>query len=419
MTIYITLGIPVVSSLLFTHFFNVNVGNSYGFFPTIVWVYYFIENRKEAFITSFLLLICCLAFQYYEQLYVPNAPAIVMVVSYFPSLIVLFIMMKLITDEIDGYRADLIDKQADLETVNQQMEQKNEQLATLNSQLQEAVSAEQKTSIDLEMSNARLINMQNHLVQVEKTNSSARLMRGTVEQLSNPLNFVFAGVNAIIDGEQEVSEVLSEYRKLHKLKEEGERQGKLEEIRAMEQEMDFDESLDDRKGIIGDTEKGISQVDELLHLLTLFTEQISPVNLIPTNVAEIAREQIGLLTPKQQARIELKVDENLTEASVAQSAFASSLSHLIKNALESGDGKIVVKLWPMGKRWAVSVKDTGKGMSDKVKGRATEPFYTTKKPPHKGVGLSIVSHVVLQHDGILEIDSTKNKGTTIFLSMPN
>lgn len=72
----------------------------------------------------------------------------------------------------------------------------------------------------------------------------------------------------------------------------------------------------------------------------------------------------------------------------------------------------------MGKKWAISVQDFGVGMSKKVIKKSTEPFYTTKPNPHQGLGLAIVSHIILQHEGKIEIESKENVGTTVFISMP-
>jgi PAS domain S-box-containing protein len=67
----------------------------------------------------------------------------------------------------------------------------------------------------------------------------------------------------------------------------------------------------------------------------------------------------------------------------------------------------------------VSVTDNGCGMTDEVKRRALEPFFTTKtRGLGTGLGLSLVHGVVVGAGGTLDIDSKPGKGTTVILNLP-
>ncbi|HWA89828.1 MAG TPA: CHASE sensor domain-containing protein [Rhizomicrobium sp.] len=65
------------------------------------------------------------------------------------------------------------------------------------------------------------------------------------------------------------------------------------------------------------------------------------------------------------------------------------------------------------------VKDTGFGMSDEVKAKALDPFFTTK--PHgkgTGLGLSTTFGYIRQTGGALEIDTALGEGTAIRIRLP-
>jgi signal transduction histidine kinase len=68
---------------------------------------------------------------------------------------------------------------------------------------------------------------------------------------------------------------------------------------------------------------------------------------------------------------------------------------------------------------ALSVRDTGEGMSEEVRERAVDPFFTTK-PLGKGtgLGLSMTFGYVRQSSGYLVIESQPDQGTSITIFMP-
>jgi PAS domain S-box-containing protein len=68
---------------------------------------------------------------------------------------------------------------------------------------------------------------------------------------------------------------------------------------------------------------------------------------------------------------------------------------------------------------AISVSDTGMGMTDEVAARACEPFYTTKEPGKgSGLGLSQVYGLAQQSGGALSIKSKVGKGTRVEVYLP-
>jgi signal transduction histidine kinase len=68
---------------------------------------------------------------------------------------------------------------------------------------------------------------------------------------------------------------------------------------------------------------------------------------------------------------------------------------------------------------AVSLTDTGHGMSQEVVDRAFEPFFTTKDiGAGTGLGLSQVLGFVRQLSGHVTIESTSGSGTVVTLFLP-
>ena len=69
-------------------------------------------------------------------------------------------------------------------------------------------------------------------------------------------------------------------------------------------------------------------------------------------------------------------------------------------------------------RVLVEVCDTGIGMSEAVRNRCLEPFFTTKGERGTGLGLAMVYGMVQRHGAELEIHSETGAGTTVRLIFP-
>ena len=68
---------------------------------------------------------------------------------------------------------------------------------------------------------------------------------------------------------------------------------------------------------------------------------------------------------------------------------------------------------------ALSVTDTGQGMSAEMADHLFEPFFTTKQPGSgTGLGLSIVHSIVTDLGGTIHVDSEKDRGTTFTVYLP-
>ncbi len=66
----------------------------------------------------------------------------------------------------------------------------------------------------------------------------------------------------------------------------------------------------------------------------------------------------------------------------------------------------------------ILVADNGEGMSEEVKRRMFEPYFSTKKANGTGLGLATVNQIVTQFGGAIVVDSTVGRGTTIAVYLP-
>ena len=73
-----------------------------------------------------------------------------------------------------------------------------------------------------------------------------------------------------------------------------------------------------------------------------------------------------------------------------------------------------------GKEFAlIEIEDSGKGIDDGIKTKIFEPYFSTKENgKNLGMGLYIVSKVMREHGGFIELDSKPGQGTKFSLYMP-
>lgn len=57
-------------------------------------------------------------------------------------------------------------------------------------------------------------------------------------------------------------------------------------------------------------------------------------------------------------------------------------------------------------------------MSDEVKKKIFEPFFSTKPEKGNGLGMTVAYSIILQHNGKIAMESEEGKGTTFILKLP-
>ncbi len=143
---------------------------------------------------------------------------------------------------------------------------------------------------------------------------------------------------------------------------------------------------------------------------------------------ELVRDVIELTRPRWQDQAHVRgvtieivphlapVPEIAGEAPPLREVIMNLLLNAV-DALPQG-GTITITTAAADGRVVCAVADTGVGMTDDVRHRALEPFFTTKGPHNTGLGLSLTHGIVLRHRGELEIESAPGQGTVITVRLP-
>lgn len=92
--------------------------------------------------------------------------------------------------------------------------------------------------------------------------------------------------------------------------------------------------------------------------------------------------------------------------------------NLVRNAIEAArpEGRVVIEIVVAERVLHLRVTDDGAGMTDEVRSRIFEPFFSTKENG-TGMGMSIVHSFVTLHGGRIDVE-TSASGTTIDVALP-
>ena len=190
---------------------------------------------------------------------------------------------------------------------------------------------------------------------------------------------------------------------------------------------------------IDEVRKSISYLQQLadgLHFLTLDPDTAEDTR---GGGAETDLRQwwskVGALLSKavpKHVRVSSSFPRDLPHAAVAAHSLTQAVLNLVVNAGESipPAGTLrrrqgTVRIWAKaaadkdGSRILVGVTDNGSGMSEEVRRRAFEMFFTTKpRGLGTGLGLPLVHKVAHRVGGRVEIESEPGAGTTVTMILP-
>jgi PAS domain S-box-containing protein len=133
---------------------------------------------------------------------------------------------------------------------------------------------------------------------------------------------------------------------------------------------------------------------------------------------------------RKGVRVTASIPAHLPEVAAAPHRLTQAMLNLVVNASEAipadrkrREGR--VRIWAKAESQhnrpfvRLAVTDNGQGMSEEVKRRAFEMFFTTKvRGLGTGLGLALVHKVALGSGGRVEIESELDKGTTVAILLP-
>ncbi|MBC8229705.1 response regulator [bacterium] len=196
--------------------------------------------------------------------------------------------------------------------------------------------------------------------------------------------------------------------------------------------LDSLESLDDKESVryyltlINTAAKDASNVVSRLREFYRHREEDEIITSV--NINQLVKQTIELTQPKwkdqaQANSITIDIEADLQEVPLIsgnEEELREVLTNLILNAVDAmpKNGTITLRTRFEGKQVVLEVSDTGVGMTEEVKQRCFEPFFSTKQERGTGLGLAMVYGIINRGKGTIEILSEPGRGTTFIINLP-
>ncbi len=267
----------------------------------------------------------------------------------------------------------------------------------------------QKVNKVLEKTLATLKSTQAQLIQSEKLASLGELTAGIAHEIQNPLNFVNNFSELSVDLANELKE----------------------EIKKPEKDWELIDDLtndltENQEKINLHGKRASSIVKGMLEHSRNSTgeKESTDINALADEYLRLAYHGLRAKDSSFNADFKTDFDENLPKIEVISQDIGRVLLNLINNAFYAvksvNNPMVVVSTKRVDGQVIISVKDNGSGMTEDVKAKIFQPFFTTKPTGEgTGLGLSLAYDIVVKgHGGTLEAESEEGFGTTFTIKLP-
>ncbi|GEO11921.1 sensor histidine kinase [Segetibacter aerophilus] len=177
--------------------------------------------------------------------------------------------------------------------------------------------------------------------------------------------------------------------------------------------------------MVNDIQESSQRIEKLVSAIKNFTHMDRDRDKEYTDIHSGIKNTLTMLEYKfKKGNVKLVEDYDVTLPKVK--AFVGELNqvwtNLLDNALDAmevnSQGKLEIKTIRDGGFIKVSITDDGPGVPDDIQSQIFDPFFTTKEiGKGTGLGLDVVTRIIRQHDGSVELDSIPGK-TTFEVRLP-
>lgn len=269
-----------------------------------------------------------------------------------------------------------------------------------------------------------LLKTQSQLVQTEKMSSLGQLVAGVAHEINNPVNFIHANVTYLDEYISGLLALIKMYQQEHPQASQG--------IQKVIEEIDLEFLAEDLPKTLASMKVGTNRICDIVQSLRTFS-RMDEAELKPVNIHDGIDSTLMILQHRLKARpehLEIHLVKHYSDLPLVE-CYAGQLNQVFMNILANAidaleeyncDRSQITISTDINTQNQIKIviADNGSGMSESVKQRIFDPFYTTKTVGKgTGLGLSISYQIItVKHGGTLECYSTLEQGTQFVIQIP-
>ncbi len=268
----------------------------------------------------------------------------------------------------------------------------------------------------MEESYRELQRTQSQLVQSEKMASLGLLTAGVAHEINNPINFVSSNIDPLQTDIDELMALIHAYETT--LSSYGELP---EHLLKLKKQIKPDLLKAEIADLVNGIAEGANRTKEIVLGLRNFS-RVDELELKQTDIHEALDSTLMLLQNKIRNRISIvKQYTDLPKIKCYPGKLNQVFMNILTNAVQAIDkeGSITISTALQNKMVSISIKDTGKGMTEETRKNIFDPFFTTKNVGEgTGLGLSISYGIIEKHQGKIQVLSEPGKGSEFIIMIP-
>jgi signal transduction histidine kinase len=325
----------------------------------------------------------------------------------------------------DDLKKEVAEQTSELRIANEEIMRQIEVLSEQAREIELANSQLEEQRIWLEDALNQLQSAQVHLVQSEKMSSLGVLTAGIAHEINNPVNYVGSSVQSLRRDIQDIRQLLEQYEDLIHVARETQSIDSINHaintIRRYREDNNIPFTLQEIEKLMKNIGAGISRITDIVNGLRIFA-RLDNSDWKFVDVEEGLDATLVILQSKLRDRIQIiRHIDPLPAVECLAGEINQMFMNILSNAIQAieGNGRIHIRMKHENTSVHIEISDTGIGLTDEVRQRIFEPFFTTKTiGVGTGLGLSIVIGIIQKHDGFIEVESEKGKGTTFYITLP-
>ncbi len=176
------------------------------------------------------------------------------------------------------------------------------------------------------------------------------------------------------------------------------------------------------------SEQSIKRAKALTNQLLTFSKGGTPVKS-EVSIVDLLKDTVEFALSGSNVKPVYSIEDDIPLIEVDKTQIGQVFQNIVINAKEAmpQGGNLYISVEKLkitghlklkdGNYLRISFKDEGIGMDKELIDHIFEPFFTTKVSG-TGLGLAICQSIIHHHEGIIEVESEKGKGSTFYIYLP-